>query len=98
MSSGVRQLDGTRMEIGQEFAGYRVSAVLGRQSGIGRVYEATRLETGDAVALKVFKTREMASPLKQNFFARTVATQARLSHPNVASIIDSGTDPAPFRS
>ncbi|HYI38595.1 MAG TPA: serine/threonine-protein kinase [Thermoleophilaceae bacterium] len=84
------------LAIGGEFAGYRVESVLGRQSGIGRVYEATRIDSGERVALKVFKGREMDEAASRAHFSRFLEAQSELSHPNVVSVHEWGHDPAPY--
>ncbi len=96
MSAGVGQVDLSLLQIGSQFGGYRVGPVLGRQSGIGRVYEASRLETADRVALKVFRSPELAAPSQRSFFARSIEAQERLEHPNVVSVTEWGFDPAPY--
>ncbi len=91
-----KQLELSALGIGSEFAGYRIEAVLGRQSGVGRVYEATGHESDQRVALKVFRGGEMDSAAARAHFKRTVEAQAALSHPNVVAIHDWGTEPAPY--
>lgn len=96
MSAGVGQFEVAILDVGSEFAGYRVEAVLDGQSGIGRVYEATRLESGDRVALKVFGPRAVGTPPLRDAFDRTLEAQAGISHPNIVSIEDWGTEPVPY--
>ena len=91
-----RQMELSVLAVGGQFAGYRVEAMLGPRSGIGRVYEATGIDSGERVALKVFKGREMGEPAAREHFTRTLEAHARLSHPNVVSVHEWGNDPAPY--
>lgn len=96
MKSDLGELSLGSLPIGSELGGCRVEAVLGRQSGVGRVYEATRLHTGERVALKVFMGRTMDTPAAQEHFEATAGAQARLEHPHVVSVYDWGTEPVPY--
>ena len=87
------QLDASLLRIGQEFAGYRVEAGLGRQSGVGRVYEATHLESDRRVALKVFTGAAFRDPALRARFQQTTQVQARLRHPSVVRVEDWGVEP-----
>ena len=91
-----RQMELSVLAVGGQFAGYRVEAMLGPRGGIGRVYEATRIDSGKRVALKVFKGREMGEPTPREHFTRTLEAHTRLSHPNVVSVHEWGNDPAPY--
>jgi Protein kinase domain len=74
---------------------YRLGAELGR-GGMGRVVEAFDLQLGRTVALKEVLPRAGASIAKR--FAREVQLTARLEHPSIVPLYDSGTtaDGRPF--
>ncbi|AIP63349.1 protein kinase [Burkholderia thailandensis] len=75
---------------------YRLGAVIG-EGGAGRVHEAIRLDTSQRVAIKLLledaprgareRTRLRAR------FRREMALCARLSHPHVVALLDSGETP-----
>ena len=83
--------------IGQSFGPYRVVALLSH-SAIGSVYEAARNGASiDAkVSLSVVPERFFHSPAAIAHFRREVPILARLDHPNIARVIDSGEIPAPY--
>jgi serine/threonine-protein kinase len=86
MSTRLGRLDASLLGIGQEFAGYRVDAGLGRQSGIGRVYEATHMESGRTVALKVFTAPALRDPAQRAHYVEAAEALERLDHPNLARL------------
>ncbi|MEE2755278.1 MAG: serine/threonine-protein kinase [Myxococcota bacterium] len=76
--------------IGRNLDGkYVIEAVLG-VGGMGMVFSATRDFVGDKVALKVLYPRLLESPLQRALFRDEAIASARLSHPNVVTIFDTG--------
>lgn len=62
--------------------------------GMGEIYRAEHVETGQPAALKIpFVDEEAEGDDAQAEFKREVQALARLSHPNIASIYDYGTVP-----
>ncbi|NDV20265.1 protein kinase [Pseudodesulfovibrio sp. JC047] len=71
---------------------YEIRGLLGR-GGMGAVYKALMPITGRIVALKVLKPSDMLEAIVgpdalTDMFAKEAITMARISHPNVASILD----------
>ncbi len=72
-----------------EIEGYDLIDVLGR-GGMGIVYEAYQQSTGRRVAIKFMLGAAAATEAGRRRFEREVELIARLQHPGVVSIIDSG--------
>jgi serine/threonine protein kinase/tetratricopeptide (TPR) repeat protein len=72
-----------------EIEGYQVIARLG-QGGMGAVWSAIQLSTRRKVALKVLRTEVFGARKACGRFEREVQLAARLQHPNIAQIFDSG--------
>ena len=74
---------------------YRLGAELGR-GGMGRVVEAFDIQLGRAVALK--EVLPNPSPTVEKRFEREVTITARLEHPSIVPLYDSGrtADGRPF--
>ncbi len=74
--------------VGDVVAGnkYRIVRILGR-GGMGVVFEATQLDLGRAVALKVFSL-EVADDALLARFRREVSILARISHPHIVPVFD----------
>jgi predicted ATPase/serine/threonine protein kinase/GAF domain-containing protein len=69
---------------------YRLEEKIG-EGGFGIVFRATHLTLGRAIAVKVFKPRpgnDNAQAIER--FKREGVSVARLSHPNIISVLDSG--------
>lgn len=78
-------------EPGQTFAGrYRIEETLGR-GGMAVVYRATDVQHGRDVALKVLFP-QVGALLGSERFLREIATTARLAHPNILPLFDSGSE------
>ena len=71
--------------------GYRMIRPLG-EGGFGSVWLAVQEATGRQVAVKFLSARMFASAKARLRFQREVRLCARLNHPNVARIYDSGLD------
>src|SRR4051812_34135240 len=69
--------------------GYQVLSRLG-EGGMGVVWKATQLSTRRPVALKFLRLAAFGSDKSQRRFEREVELSARLEHPNIARIYDSG--------
>ena len=72
-----------------ELEGYDLVDLLGR-GGMGAVYEAYQRSTGRRVAVKILLHEDVASAASRRRFEREVELIARLEHPGIVSIIDSG--------
>ncbi len=70
-------------------AGYRVLSQLGR-GGTGVVWEAEQEHPKRRVALKVLRRDHLIDDYHTKMFQREVETLARLKHPNIAAIYESG--------
>ncbi len=79
----------TRLPDGSTFGPYRIGRLLGA-GGMGAVYQATQLEDGREVALKVL-AHEVEGAAFQARFAREGRLAASLSHPNVVYVFGAGT-------
>ena len=69
--------------------GYEITGRLGA-GGMGSVWLATQLSTNRKVAIKLMSQSFFGSEKAQNRFAREVELTARLDHPNIAKVYDSG--------
>ena len=72
-----------------ELEGYHVIDCIGR-GGMGSVYEAYQQSTGRRVAVKFMLAPLESSETSRRRFEREVELVARLEHPNIVSIVDSG--------
>ena len=72
-----------------EVAGYEIQTKLG-EAGQGQVWQAVQLSTHREVALKFPHVSGMVSEKVRARFEREVDLAARLDHPNIARIYDSG--------
>ena len=80
---------------GQLGNGYRIEREIGR-GGAAVVFLAGDLKHGRTVALKVLRPEVAAMLGTQRFFAE-ISITARLNHPNIVALLDSGEiDGAPF--
>jgi hypothetical protein len=71
--------------------GYQVLEKLG-QGGMGTVWHAIQLGTRRKVALKLMSAAMFSSERARARFDREVELTARLDHPNIAAVYDSGVD------
>ena len=76
--------------VGDEFAGYRTRAVLGR-GGMSVVYQAENLRLGSVIALKVLAPELAADDVFRARFLEESRIAASLNHPNVIPIYDMGS-------
>lgn len=70
-------------------AGYEIIDWIGR-GGMGLVYEAYQIATGRRVAIKVLLDSAVADAAARRRFEREVELAARLQHPDIVPVIDSG--------
>lgn len=75
--------------VGEEFAGYRIEAVLGR-GGMGIVYRAEHLELERKVALKLLAEALSEDETFRKRFIRESKLAASMDHPNVIPIYGAG--------
>ena len=71
-------------------AGYVLSEEIGR-GGMGVVYKALQIATKRNVALKVILGGPYAAPAARRRFEREVELAARLQHPHIVRVLESGT-------
>lgn len=70
---------------------YEVGVLLGR-GGMGQVYAATDRRLGRPVAVKVLRHDLAGQPAVRRRFETEARAAARLTHPNVVAVYDSGED------
>jgi serine/threonine protein kinase len=75
--------------VGEDFAGYRLRAVLGR-GGMSVVYEAENTRLGSTIALKVLAPELSAEDVFRTRFLKESRIAASLNHPHVIPIYDTG--------
>ncbi|MEP6705050.1 MAG: serine/threonine-protein kinase, partial [Acidobacteriota bacterium] len=87
------QSEAAYTSVGQEIGAYRIVAELG-VGGMGAVYLAKRSDGKfqQRVAIKLLK-REFNAGKTREAFKREIEIQSTLVHPNVATILDTGTTP-----
>lgn len=73
----------------ESIASYTPTRILG-EGGMGIVYEATQRDTNRRVALKVIRTRSIQDKVRKRF-QREAQILAKLNHPGIATIYESGT-------
>ena len=76
--------------VGDEFAGYRTRAVLGR-GGMSVVYQAENLRLSSVIELKVLAPELAADDVFRARFLEESRIAASLNHPNVIPIYDMGS-------
>jgi Protein kinase domain len=76
--------------VGDEFAGYRLRAVLGR-GGMSVVFQAENPRLGNVIALKVLAPEVASDDLFRTRFLEESRIAASMNHPNVIPIHDMGS-------
>ena len=72
-----------------DIGGFKILSVLGR-GGMGVVYEAQQSDPDRRVALKVLRGGRLADEMQLRLFRREAQTLARLIHPNIAPLYETG--------
>ncbi|MFC1793087.1 serine/threonine protein kinase [Planctomycetota bacterium] len=72
-----------------DIEGYKIGDLLG-EGGMGTVWHAVQISTNREVALKVTNAQVFGSKRALARFEREVELAARLEHPNIARVYDSG--------
>lgn len=88
-SGGTAQQGLMQSEVPKEIGGYRIIGILG-EGGMGVVYEAEQPSPRRQVALKVVRGVEVVDDVRLKLFQREAETLARLDHPNIGAIYESG--------
>jgi pSer/pThr/pTyr-binding forkhead associated (FHA) protein len=78
-----------------QIPGCKIEAEIGR-GGFGAVYRARRADGGKIVAIKVMLSRVDADDAAIEKFKREVAVTAKLQHPNIVRVQESGASGAVF--
>ena len=60
--------------------------------GMGEVYRALDTRLGRTVALKVLRTKHTGDPLLRKRFEREARAISRLTHPNICTLLDVGSE------
>ena len=82
--------DGTpERQEAESIAGYHILGILG-EGGMGIVWEAEHEQTKQRVALKVMRGEHVVDERHRRAFQHEAQTLARLEHPNIAALYDSG--------
>jgi eukaryotic-like serine/threonine-protein kinase len=72
---------------------YKITELLG-EGGIGVVYKASDLKTGEEVAIKFLIEEQTDSPeeqqIRQRYFEREITLLNKIRHPSIVSLLDSG--------
>ena len=77
------------LSVGTEFAGYRITGVIGR-GGMSSVYSAEHIRLGRPAALKVLSPVLAADEAFRSRFTRESQLAATLDHPSIITIYDAG--------
>jgi serine/threonine protein kinase/Tfp pilus assembly protein PilF len=88
-SRGLAGVPSTSRALPAEIGGYRIIGLLG-EGGMGVVYEAEQPSPRRRVAIKVVRGAELVDEMRLRMFEREAATLARLDHPNIGRIYESG--------
>lgn len=79
----------------QTLGSFKLGVVLGR-GGMGEVYEATHVETGEPAALKMLRPEVLGHADYVRRFLREVHIAASLDSPNVVRVLEIGDESAPM--
>ena len=82
-------LPNSELSVGTEFAGYRITGVIGR-GGMSIVYSAEHMRLGRPAALKVLSPLLAADEGFRSRFTRESQLAAGLDHPSIVAIYDAG--------
>jgi serine/threonine-protein kinase len=91
-----KRADAGSLPFGTILGKYRIVDLIGR-GGMGIVYRAEHIDLGMLRALKTLAPEWVDHPLAQTRFLKEARAAARISHPHVVKIFDSGShDGLPF--
>src|SRR5580693_3077366 len=76
--------------VGEEFAGYRLTSVIGR-GGMSIVFRAENPRLGNVIALKVLDPSLAGDDVFRTRFLEESRIAASMNHPNVIPIHDTGS-------
>ena len=76
-------------DVTPQIEGYQIGRRIGR-GGMGTVWSATHLGTRQVVALKVMNMATVGCDKAKGWFEREIKLAARLDHPNIAPVYDTG--------
>ena len=79
------------LQSGTRLGGYELGARLGVGS-MGAVYEGVRIEDGKRVAIKVLSAELALQPMARARFLEEGKLTARVRHPNIVEVIETGED------
>ena len=83
------QLGGIGRFSGQQLGSYRLGAIIGR-GGMGEVYDATHVVSGQPAAVKLLQPQGMASPAAVLRFLREAQLASSLSVPQIVRVFEVG--------
>ena len=79
----------------QTLGSYRLGGVIGR-GGMGEIYEATHVDTGEPAAVKMLLPEVLSRPDYVRRFMREVRIAASVRSPHVARVLEVGDEKAPL--
>jgi serine/threonine protein kinase len=95
-ATGPRNAEVADLLVGTMLGKYRIGRRLG-SGGMGVVYQATHVEIGKEVALKVLSADLAEGTRARARFLREAAAASKIDHPNVVRVTDYGADgPVPY--
>ena len=78
---------GSQADARPEIAGYQIGEKLG-EGGMGVVYRAESIDTGEPVAVKMMLSKVAVDPDARAGFLRECEVLQHLDHPNIVSLIE----------
>ena len=72
-------------EIGESIGTYKIVAAIG-SGGMGEVFQVEHEITKRVEAMKILVTESSSTPEQGQRFLREIQLQARLNHPNIATV------------
>src|ERR1051325_11356408 len=73
------------LEIGESIGTYKIVTAIG-SGGMGGVFQVEHLITRRVEAMKILATESSSTPEQGQRFLREIQLQARLDHPNIATV------------
>lgn len=90
MTGGATSIGATALSPGSLLGQYRIIGLIGR-GGMGEVYEATHVQSGHRFAVKILLPDLSDSFDIQKRFASEALIMAKLNHPHIVRVVDSGS-------